>query len=109
MFLKRLDFFDEKEWERDHFPTSDIDGKILVSITEVKIIFMKKEKQLENLKQQIRKEINKQYCTIEEFCFLNDIDKSSIYRFFKGKRNIGVNILLKGLGQNNLNNSVKKA
>ena len=38
-----------------------------------------------NLKEMIKSEILGQYRTIEEFCYVNDLAKGTLYRFFAGK------------------------
>ena len=40
-------------------------------------------KMLERLRQKLKMEIEKEYRTIEEFCYVNDIHKSTLYRFFQ--------------------------
>jgi len=41
---------------------------------------------LETLRNQVRKEIEKNYPTIEQFCFENDISKSILSRLLSGKQ-----------------------
>ena len=42
---------------------------------------------LNQFKDEVRSEIMKEYRTVEEFCFVNDIQKSLLSRFFDEGRN----------------------
>ena len=52
-----------------------------------------KIKLLENLKKQIRLDILKEYRSIEEFCYISDINKSILSKFFANKRDMKVSTL----------------
>ena len=41
---------------------------------------------LESFRKQVHLEIEKQYVSVEKFCFENDIDKSILSRFLSGKQ-----------------------
>ena len=44
--------------------------------------------QIEDLRVFIKKSIEKQYRTTEEFCNKNEISSGLLYRFLRGKRNV---------------------